>query len=289
MFGSPRLTDPLSNLLTTNLLTTMPIFCPINVPRITTEEFGELDYDVMGLAFASHRDLGRLADENVYQADLLARLVDAGYQVQRNVPITARFRTFSKTYYMDAIVAGKAIYELKTVTRLTADHEAQLLNYLLMVDCGHGKLINFRPTSVESRFVNSPITLKRRRSFVVKDQDWRGDSSIKDSVVELLCDWGTCLELPLYSQAFINLWGGEEIVIRQLPLRRGDICLGNQRFQLLEPDAAFRITAFEKLTRGYDTQLKRLLNLSQLKCIHWINIAHEEVTFTTITRITRNL
>jgi hypothetical protein len=58
--------------------------------------------------------------------------------------------------------------------------------------------------------------------------------------------------------------------------------LGNQRFHLLEPSAAFRFTAFGELTVGYEKQLQKLLRLSPVKALHWINIGHEEVTFTTL-------
>lgn len=260
----------------------MPISCPINFKRLSTEEFGALDFKMMKLAFACQKEIGRLADENVYQADLAARLIAAGYEVHREVPILVTFRTFTKTYYMDVVVAGQAVYELKTVTRLTVEHEAQMMNYLLLVDCAHGKVINFRPASVDSRFVNATMTTAQRTAFDVIDPRWLGDPIAKELLVELLRDWGTGLELALYYQAFIHLLGGDEAVVKQLPMKRGYVPLGNQRFHLLEPDAAFRFTAFSKLTKGCEDQLKRLLTLSQLKSMHWVNIGYEEVTFTTI-------
>ena len=100
--------------------------------------------------------------------------------------------------------------------------------------------------------------------------------------MELLRDWGTALELPLYHQAVVHLLGGEESVTRLLPMRRDGVPLGNQRFHLMEPDAAFRITALDEASSNYVTQLKRLLAHSPLKAIHWINISHDHVTLTTI-------
>jgi GxxExxY protein len=260
----------------------MPISCPITLPRLSTEAFGALDYEIMKIAFACHGDLGRLGDEGIYQADFAARLKAAGYEVHQEVPITVSFRSFVKTYYMDVVVNGQAVYEIKTVTRLTPEHEAQVLNYLLMVNCAHGKLINFRLASVDSRFVNAPMTVEQRIAVTVDDRRWRGDPASRDLLVELLRDWGTCLELPLYYQAFIHLLGGEVIVTHQLPMQRAGISLGNQRFHLLEPSAAFHFTAFGELTVRYEKQLQNLLRLSPLKALHWINIGHEEVTFTTI-------
>lgn len=104
----------------------MPITCPIKIPRLTTQQFGELDYAVMRHAFNSHSTLGRLADENIYQTDFASRLMTAGFDVQLEVPITASFDRFMKTHFLDLVVAEKGVYELKTVAKLTGEHEAQL-------------------------------------------------------------------------------------------------------------------------------------------------------------------
>lgn len=262
----------------------MPISCPIAFPRLTTGEFSALDYAVMAHAFQSHKTLGRLADESVYQADFAERLQSAGISVLREVPVTVSFRTFSKTYLLDVAVAAKAIYELKTAARLTPEHAAQLMNYLLLLDCSRGKLVNFRPASLEAEFVNAPLTAEERRSFAVHDARWRGDRATRDWIVELLRDWGTALELPLYHQAVVHLLGGEAEVIRQLPMDRDGVPLGNQCFHMMGEEAAFRLTAMEEPSPGYEAHVRRLLTHSSLKAIQWINIAHHHVTFTTIGR-----
>jgi GxxExxY protein len=261
----------------------MPITCAHTFPRLSTDEFGKLDYDIMSHAFASHRELGYLADESVYQVDFGERLRAAGYDVYRELPITVSFGTYVKTYYLDIAVAAKGIYELKTTAKLTDAHSAQVMNYLLLLNSAHGKLINFRAPSVESDFVNAPLTLHQRRAFTMDTRRWRGDESTKQWMIEMLRDWGTSLEIPLYTQALIHSLGGDALVTKQLPMQRGGLPLGNQRFHLLEPDAAFRITAFNHPTTGYETQLRRLLKLSPLRSIHWINIGHQHVAFTTIT------
>ena len=260
----------------------MPITCPITFPALTTEEFAELDYAVMAHAFASQQALGRLADESVYQADFAARLQAAGWTVQREVPIVVSFRGFVKTYSVDVVVSAKGVYELKTATKLTPEHEAQVMNYLFLLDCRRGKLVNFRPASVEAKFINAPMTAAERRAFAVIHRHWKGDAAAHDSVVELLRDWGTGLELPLYHQAIVHLLGGDAQVTRELPMRRDDIALGNQRFHLMSADAAFRVTAFEEPLPQYEQHLHRLIQFSPLRALHWINIARHQVTFTTI-------
>ncbi len=44
----------------------MPIYCPITFPRLSEDEMHTIDYTVMGHAFATHRELGRLCDESLY-------------------------------------------------------------------------------------------------------------------------------------------------------------------------------------------------------------------------------
>jgi GxxExxY protein len=260
----------------------MSIELPISLPRLSTEEFKHLDYQVMAHAFAAHRDLGRLCDETVYQADLAERLTSAGLgPVQREFPITVVFRGFVHTYYADLLIAGRALYELKSETTLAPAHEAQLLNYLLLADASRGKLINFHPPSVESRFVNAPLQTADRRRFAV-----HGDhpDPFFTLVTELITDWGTGLETALYIRALTHLLGGEPEVIRQLPMTRGATPLGNQRFHLAAPDTAFILTALSSAESAHRAHLQRLLQSSPLTRLLWANIALHDLTFTTITR-----
>ena len=48
----------------------MPIHCPVSIASLSADEFEKLDYRVMGHAYASQNELGRLCDECAYQADL---------------------------------------------------------------------------------------------------------------------------------------------------------------------------------------------------------------------------
>src|SRR5881392_3136883 len=119
----------------------MPVTSPITLRAVSQEEFAQLDYRVMRHAFDSQNDLGRLCDEVIYHNDLAARLESAGLgPVHKEVPVTATYRDFAKVYSLDLVVSSAAIYELKTSTCLVGEHEAQLLNYLLLCAAGHGKL-----------------------------------------------------------------------------------------------------------------------------------------------------
>ena len=260
----------------------MPLHAPVRLPRLSAEEFKKLDYQVMAHAFATHRDLGRLCDETVYQADLADRLTATGLgPIRREFPLTVSFRRFELTCFADLVVADRAIYELKTDDCLTPAHEAQLINYLFLADAARGKLVNFRPTSVESRFVNAPLDSAERHRFVVRTD--RPDPFFT-LVTDLVTDWGTGLETSLYARALAHHLGGESEVIRRLPMTRGATHLGNQRFHLAAPDTAFIVTALPSADAPHRHHLQSLLNSSPLSRLLWANIALHDLTLTTVTR-----
>ena len=151
----------------------MPISCPIPFNAPAEEEFKRLDYLVMQHAFASHNTLGRFCDEAIDQADLAHRLRSAGLgPIAIEVPVRISWRTFTKTYSLDLTIRDAAICELKAVAALTGEHKAQLLNYLLLLGQPRGKLINFRPPSVESQFVSTTLTPADCRAVTFVDARW---------------------------------------------------------------------------------------------------------------------
>jgi GxxExxY protein len=262
---------------------------PICLRPVSQEEFAQIDYRVMRHAFASQNELGRLCDEIIYRNDLAARLEAAGLgPVRMEAPVTAAHWDFAKTYRLDLIVADAAIYELKTETRLAAEHDAQLLNYLFLQGAHHGKLINFRPAQVESRFVNTSLTAEARRELTVDSRRWRptgpASQALQTTLLELLEDWGGFLELRLYLEALTHFLGGEEKVVRMVGLRRNGVPLGNQRFHLVSEDTAFRLTALTEGAENYEPQLHSLLRLSPLRTLQWINLAGHQVQFVTLSR-----
>ncbi len=244
-----------------------------------------LDYEVMGHAFAIHQELGRLCDELVYQSEMATRLAEAGLgPTRREVPVTVTFQAFTKVYELDLTVADRGIYELKVASRLTAAHEAQLLNYLLLINVTRGKLVNFRPASVETCFVNTSLNLEQRRRFRVTTRRWQGTSEFEALLVELLRDWGTGLENPLYTQAITHLLGGEAKVIQPVPMRSHGRMIGTHRFHLYASDTAFMLTNFTRRVASHEAHFQRLINLTPLRQLWWVNIALHEVAFTTLTR-----
>ena len=106
----------------------MPILLSRRFPPISQEEFNEIDYNVTGLAFTVHRDLGPfLFDEKIYQHELAWRCRQAGLDAAMEEPIEVRFESFSTSYSIDLLVNGSALYELKAVTALNEHHRRQAI------------------------------------------------------------------------------------------------------------------------------------------------------------------
>ncbi len=260
----------------------MPIFCPLKIKTLSTAEFRSLDYQIMSKMYESQNELGRLADEQVYIADVSKRLEFSSFPCSQEVSIELTHKDFTKNLYLDLVVSNQAVYELKAVKNLTSNHICQLLTYLYLLDLPRGKIVNFRSSKVESRFVNAPISRKKRFEFSVRDNGYRGSQDLKNIVTELVLDWGTALSITHYHQAIVHLLGGIESVECMLPLIRDGQHIANQRFHIAENKIAFKLTAFEMINKNYASQLQRLLLFSPLRQIHWININPQCLSFLTI-------
>jgi len=162
-----------------------------------------------------------------------------------------------------------------------------LLNYLLLTELTHGKLVNLRSELVEHEFVNTTLTRQDRTAFTVLEADWHQAASnsldIESLLVEMLRDWGVGLDLHLYEEALTHFLGGEERVIKEIEIVvNGRVC-GKQKVRLTSPDAAFKITALGADGKiRFEDHARRFLEHTPLRAIHWINLTREQVTFRTL-------
>jgi hypothetical protein len=204
------------------------------------------------------------------------------------MPITVTHRDFSKYYFFDLVVADSAVYELKTATRLATDNENQALNYLFLWGAHHGKLLNFRPAQVETRFVNTKLTPEARKCFDLHLERWTETDSTTETfrklLTNLLEDWGAFLDFNLYTEGVTHCLGGESDIIHSVPLSRNGIPLGNQRMHLLNADTAFKITGMTNGVAAFEKQLNSLLGLTPLKTLLWVNLNHHNIEFVTLTK-----
>ncbi len=115
----------------------------------------ELTYAIRGAAFKVHATLGPGLLESLYQKALYYELLDAGYNVKREVtiPILYNGHEIGNDLKMDLLVEDKIIVELKSVEALTDLHKKQLLSYLRLTNKKLGLLINFNATSLDEKRV----------------------------------------------------------------------------------------------------------------------------------------
>lgn len=263
----------------------MPITCDKLIRVLNQDEFGAVAFDVMHHAFAIHNEMGRFFDEPVYQAELARRLGD---RACREVFVRAIYDDFEKPYRLDLLVDAGAIFELKVVKQIHDQHHAQLIHYLMMTGAKHGKLINFRPEQVEHEFVNCTESQERRRCFQINCDCWRRDVAgagrMQEIVIGFLKDWGTGLDLQLYTDAVTHFFGGRERVEQEIEIVSHGHVIGRQTARLVDSATAFKLTALHRDLDTFETHIRRFLNHTRLENVLWINVTSGEVTFSTVSK-----
>jgi GxxExxY protein len=257
----------------------MPVIVPVPIRQLSQQEFGDVAFEVMRHAFAIHNEIGRFFDEKIYKHALARRLPG----VQLEVPIDVTFRSFQKRYFLDVLAGDGAIFEFKAVETLTNRHRAQLLQYLLLCDVAHGKVINVRSKDVQHEFVNTHWRQGDRIKFAVRTSDWNaavpGAARFPDLVIAMLRDLGAGLGIALYEEAILHLMEG---TIADIAVKIDGHGVGQQRVRLLAPGVALKVTGLNGPLEPFEDHARRLLAHVDVRAIAWVNVNMKEVTFTTL-------
>ena len=104
----------------------------------------ELSKRVIGCAFEVSNTLGAGFFEKVYEKALCIELEKAGLEYLCQKPVLIKYKDFLiGEYIADIIVEGRLLLELKALSSLCREHEAQLINYLKATGLSVGLLLNF--------------------------------------------------------------------------------------------------------------------------------------------------
>ncbi|MBA4146628.1 MAG: GxxExxY protein [Verrucomicrobia bacterium] len=126
-----------------------------------TEIFKDEGYKLMGAAFDVYNESGHGLAEEIYQECLEIELELRGYPFQSKQELACFYkgRELKKRYIPDLFVFGSLVVELKSVSQLAPEHEAQLLNYMRIAKQPVGYLINFghKDTLEWKRFILSEL------------------------------------------------------------------------------------------------------------------------------------
>jgi len=102
-------------------------------------------YQIVGAAMEVYNQLGNGFLEGVYQDALAIELAMRNIPFKEQVPLEILYKgqPISHRYVPDMVLFEKIIVELKSISALGANEEAQLLNYLKATGLRLGLLINF--------------------------------------------------------------------------------------------------------------------------------------------------
>ena len=102
-------------------------------------------YAIQGACFEVYKTLGNGFLEAVYQEALAQefRLQNIPFAEQCELKLQYKNIPLHQTYKPDFICFNKIIVEIKAVSTLAPEHEAQLLNYLKITNMRLGLLVNF--------------------------------------------------------------------------------------------------------------------------------------------------
>ncbi len=245
----------------------MPVKYSQTPTQLSQEEFNEIDYQVMGQAFALQNEIGSLWNESDYRHHLASRCAKIGLETVEEACISVSHNGFCKNYFIDLLINGN-IYELKAVSSIAKPHEAQILNYLFLANTQHGKIINFRPDSLEWRFISTSLKNETRSAFFINTSEWNPQNEsaqkIPSLLEEILNDWGAYLSTSLYKEALCYFLG---------------IHLENehQRFIPLSPNSALHISGLSAQKNSLGNNLLKYLNTSKFNELFWINFDQNQI------------
>lgn len=100
--------------------------------------YGDLTYEINGILYAIHNELGRFAREKQY-ADLFEyKLKEKGVRYQREL------RVGDSGNILDFLIEDKIVIEFKSKAFLLKDDYFQIQRYLHILNLELGLLVNFR-------------------------------------------------------------------------------------------------------------------------------------------------
>lgn len=112
---------------------------------VDLDKLNPLTESIIGASLAVHRALGPGLLESAYIACLAYELRAAGLAVVTQRPVLVEYGEvrLDCAYRLDMLVNDHVVVEVKSVKRLLAIHEAQLLTYLKLSGYPAGLLFNF--------------------------------------------------------------------------------------------------------------------------------------------------
>lgn len=107
--------------------------------------YAGLTWSVIQAGIEVQKRLGPWLLESAYEACLAYELERSGHTVERQVPVSIRYRDLvvPHAFRLDLLIDGLLVVELKVAESISKEHEAQVLSYLRFSEKPVGLLMNF--------------------------------------------------------------------------------------------------------------------------------------------------
>lgn len=109
---------------------------------------------LLGLALQLHREMGCGFKEKVYQDafEILLQENNVPYEREKHISLVFHGRQLQHDFYYDFLCFGKIGVEMKALSELTGEDDAQIINYLHVSNHKLGLLLNFGKKSLEYKW-----------------------------------------------------------------------------------------------------------------------------------------
>lgn len=112
---------------------------------IDIESLKDHIFDIIGALYEVHTELGPGLNEYCYQEGLKIQLEEQHIPFNKELIIhpTYHGKEMDAVYRVDFLCKGDIVIECKSVDAINADMRAQLFNYMRLLKCTCGILVNF--------------------------------------------------------------------------------------------------------------------------------------------------
>ena len=112
-------------------------------------------YQIMGILFDVHRNLGGGFSEIVYKDALEYEFKKHNIPFQREKEYSIQYKdiVLAHKFYADFVIYDEIILEVKASKDIIDEHTAQTINYLRLADSDLGIIVNFNKKSLQHKRV----------------------------------------------------------------------------------------------------------------------------------------
>jgi GxxExxY protein len=117
------------------------------------KQLDELTYEIIGCAIEVQKEMGRGLLESVYQQCMIEelKLRRISFETEMCLPVLYKGKKLDIDFRCDLYVEDSIVVELKAVQKMNEICEAQVINYMKLLKCPKGILLNFKTLWLYSR------------------------------------------------------------------------------------------------------------------------------------------